>query len=85
MLAPSTFGDILTYTFFSLGGLFVFGELGILAGGYRAKGIVGQDAESKKRIETAFRRFRADVLRREAAALERGEGFGSGMGRGFFS
>lgn len=85
MLAPSTIGDVMTYTLFSLGGIFVFGELGMLAGGYRAKGIVSQDADSRARIETAFRRFRADVLRREASALEKGEGFGRGMGRGFFS
>jgi len=85
MLKPSTFGDVMTYTFFSLGGIFVFGELGMLAGGYRAKGIVSQDADSKARIETAFRKFRADVLKREAAALERGDSFGKGMGRGFFS
>lgn len=78
----------MTYTLFSLGGVFVFGELGMLAGGLRAKGIVSQDADSRARIETAFRRFRADVLRREADSLERGGDFGKGMGgmgRGFFS
>lgn len=59
----------------------------MLAGGLRAKGIVSQDADSRARIETAFRRFRADLLRREASALEKGENFGNmgGMGRGFFS
>lgn len=30
------------------------------------------DPESKKRIETAFRRFRADVLRKQADALDKG-------------
>lgn len=30
------------------------------------------DPERKKRIEAAFRRFRADVLRREADSLDNG-------------
>ena len=42
------------------------------AGGV-AKGTSGinSDPESRKRIETAFRRFRADVLRKQADALDK--------------
>lgn len=71
-------GDFFTFTFFSLGGVFVFGELGMLVGASRAKSRISQDFESRKRIETAFRRFRADVLRKEAQALEAGAETGTG-------
>ncbi|KAJ5971228.1 uncharacterized protein N7479_001146 [Penicillium vulpinum] len=33
---------------------------------------ITKDPESKKRIETAFRKFRADVLRKQADALDKG-------------
>lgn len=45
---------------------------GFAAGAAGAARSISADPESKKRIETAFRGFRADVLRREADALEKG-------------
>ncbi|KAJ5633126.1 hypothetical protein N7490_009465 [Penicillium lividum] len=69
---PSTFGDFATYFFASAGGLFLGGELGFAGGAAKASRSISSDPDSKKRIETAFRRFRADLLRREADALEQG-------------
>lgn len=37
LLKPTTLGDIATYTFFALGGVFVGGEVGVLTGSWRAK------------------------------------------------
>jgi len=73
-MKPSTLGDAATYLFFSAGGLFAFGELGALIGGFSASRTVSADPAARQRIETAFRRFRADVLRREAERMERGTG-----------
>ncbi|KAI5239016.1 hypothetical protein E4T47_08339 [Aureobasidium subglaciale] len=73
MLKPSTFGDIATYTLFGLGGLFVGGETGLLTGGLSAQSAIKRDPESKRRIETAFRKFRAETLRLEADQLEKGQ------------
>lgn len=73
MLKPSTLGDFAAYTFFSAGGLFLGGEIGALTGSLSANRSLSKDPESKKRIETAFRRFRADVLRKEAEQIERGD------------
>lgn len=72
-MKPTVLGDIATYTFFGAGGLFLFGEMGGLVGTYRARSSILADPEQKKRIETAFRRFRADVLRKEVEALESGD------------
>ncbi|THY30267.1 hypothetical protein D6D01_03278 [Aureobasidium pullulans] len=73
MLKPSTLGDIATYTLFGLGGLFVGGETGLLTGGLSAQSAIKKDPEAKKRIEAAFRKFRAETLRLEADQLEKGE------------
>ncbi|KAK6579874.1 hypothetical protein PZA11_007582 [Diplocarpon coronariae] len=54
-------------------GLFLGGELGLLAGSYSARRTITSDSESKARIEKAFKAFKADVLRREIAQLEGGE------------
>lgn len=72
LLRPTTLGDIATYTFFALGGVFVGGETGLLTGSWSAKRSIGQDPESRKRIENAFMSFRADVLRKEIEQLEKG-------------
>ncbi|TKA78540.1 hypothetical protein B0A49_01645 [Cryomyces minteri] len=72
LLQPTALGDYATYFFFSLGGLFLGGETGALTGSIAANRTITRDPESRKRIETAFRRFRADVLRRQAETLERG-------------
>lgn len=74
MLKPSTLGDFAAYTFFSAGGLFFGGELGLLTGGLSAKSTISRDVDSRQRIETAFRKFRADTLRMEASMLEQGQG-----------
>ena len=52
--------------------MFVGGETGFLTGAWSARRTIRQDPEQQKRIETAFRRFRADVLRKEADALDGG-------------
>ncbi|KAJ9623161.1 hypothetical protein H2203_006097 [Taxawa tesnikishii (nom. ined.)] len=72
-IMPSTLGDVATYTFFGFGGLFFGGETGLLTGSYSANRAISRDPESRKRIETAFRRFRADVLRTEATMVEKGQ------------
>lgn len=79
MIKPSTGGDIAAYFFFSAGGLFLGGELGLLSGAYAARKSITGDEESKKRIERAFRGYKADVLRKEIARLEAGEKDGSAM------
>jgi hypothetical protein len=73
MLKPSTLGDVATYSLFGLAGLFVGGETGLLTGGLSAQSAIKKDPEAKKRIETAFRKFRAETLRLEADQLEKGE------------
>ncbi|KAB8270341.1 hypothetical protein BDV30DRAFT_215226 [Aspergillus minisclerotigenes] len=72
LLKPTTLGDFATYFFASAGGLFLGGELGFLGGAASGSRTITADPEQKKRIEAAFRRFRADVLRKEADALDRG-------------
>ena len=73
ILRPSPVGDFAAYVFFSAGGLFIGGELGLLAGSWSARRAVTSDAERKARIERAVRRYRADVLRREVQKLESGD------------
>ncbi|MCJ1458675.1 hypothetical protein MMC28_009049 [Mycoblastus sanguinarius] len=80
LLKPSTLGDIATYFFFSAGGLFLGGETGLLTGSGSASRTVSKDPESKARIEEAFRKFRADVLRKEADALDGGKGVANVLG-----
>lgn len=69
-MRPTTLGDVAAYTFFGFGGLFIGGETGVLTGGASAGKTISSDPKSRERIETAFRRFRADVLRKEADALD---------------
>lgn len=47
--------------------------LGFAGGVAKGTSSINSDPESKKRIETAFRRFRADVLRKQADALDKGQ------------
>jgi hypothetical protein len=47
-------------------------ESGFAAGAASASSSISTEPERRKRIETAFRRFRADVLRREADELDKG-------------
>ncbi|RMZ83980.1 hypothetical protein DV737_g1290, partial [Chaetothyriales sp. CBS 132003] len=71
LLAPTTLGDIAAFTFFPLGGLFLFGETGALAGSWSARKGITSNPESKKRIERAFANFRIDILKKEIAELEK--------------
>lgn len=75
-MRPSTLGDIATYTFFSMGGVFLGGELGLVTGSWSAKRSITQDPEMRKRIEKAFNAFRADVLRKQIEQLEGGKSQG---------
>jgi hypothetical protein len=61
---------VATFAAFSVGGLFLGGETGFLTGAASATRTITRDPESRQRIEDAFRKFRADVLRRELSLLE---------------
>jgi hypothetical protein len=50
----------------------VFGELGFLLGTWSAARTIASDPARKKRIETAYRKFKADYLRQEAKRLDEG-------------
>lgn len=63
--------------------MFIGGELGLLGGGFSARRTVTRDPESRRRIENAFRRFRADVLREEAKKLDGQASEGSSLLDGF--
>jgi hypothetical protein len=71
-MQPTRYGDIATYFFFGLGGTFLGGELGFILGTWSAARTIAKDPERKRRIETAYRRFKADYLRNEAKKLEEG-------------
>ncbi|KAL1311253.1 hypothetical protein AAFC00_001442 [Neodothiora populina] len=73
MLKPTTIGDFAAYTLFATGGLFFGGELGLLTGSAAAGRTITRDPEARQRIDTEFRKFRAEVLRAEAASLESGD------------
>jgi len=70
LLRPTALGDIATYTFFSIAGIFLGGETGILTGVGSARRMISKDLETKARVDKAFRRFRTDVLRKEIELLE---------------
>lgn len=77
---PSILGDVAAYFLFSSGGLFLGGEAGLLTGYASASRTISKDPESKARIERAFRRFRADVLRKEADAIDEKRGLSGVLG-----
>ena len=66
---PSRWGDAAAYFFFSVAGLFLGGELGLLTGTASASRVITKDPESRARIEKAFKNYRIDVLQREIEAL----------------
>ncbi|KAI1139885.1 hypothetical protein F5Y05DRAFT_335002 [Hypoxylon sp. FL0543] len=72
LMQPSRYGDIATYFFFGLGGTVLGGELGFFLGTWSASRAISKDKARRDRIEVAYRRFRADYLRREADRLESG-------------
>jgi hypothetical protein len=55
----------------SLGGLFIGGETGAISGSVFAGRAISKDPESRVRIMTAYKRLRADILRKEADMLDR--------------
>lgn len=69
-LAPSRWGDAATYFFFSVAGLFLGGELGLITGTASASRTITSDPSAKERIEKAFKNYRVDVLKREIKQLE---------------
>lgn len=69
-LAPSKWGDAVTYFFFSLGGLFVGGELGFMTGTESASRTITKDPQSKDRIERAFKNYQIDVMKEQIKLLE---------------
>ena len=56
-----------------MGGLFVGGETGLLFGSLAAGRTITKDSAARERIEKAFRKFRAEALRKEADRLDGGE------------
>lgn len=70
VMKPTPLGDIAAYTFFSMGGLFIGGEIGVLTGSWSAKRSILSDPARKERVEKAFRAFRIDVLKKEVQDLE---------------
>lgn len=72
MMRPTRWGDYATYFFFGLGGLFLGGETGLLAGSWSATNLVTRDPARSERIEKAYRSFRVDCLRKEIDRLESG-------------
>ncbi|KAF9766964.1 hypothetical protein IL306_000529 [Fusarium sp. DS 682] len=69
-LAPSKWGDAATYFFFSVGGLFLGGEMGVLSGTALASRTITKNPEAKERIEKAWKNYRIDVMKREIKELE---------------
>ncbi|PWY67141.1 hypothetical protein BO70DRAFT_418801 [Aspergillus heteromorphus CBS 117.55] len=72
LLKPTALGDVATYILAGTGGLFLGAELGFLGGVSSGSSQIMGDPERRDRIERAFRKFRADVLRKEADALDGG-------------
>lgn len=56
------------------------GETGLLTGSASASRAITRDPESKARIEAALKKFRADVLRKEADDLDGGKGVAGVLG-----
>ncbi|KAJ9615078.1 hypothetical protein H2200_001152 [Cladophialophora chaetospira] len=71
-LKPTGLGDIMTYTFFGITGIFLGGETGLLTGSWSAKRTITSDPARSARIEKAFNSFRADVLKKQLQDLEAG-------------
>ena len=72
---PTRMGDAAAFTFLGLGGLFLGGEMGAVTGAWGASRVLRNSSEEQqKRIEQAFRRLRADILRKEAEWVEGSRG-----------
>ncbi|KAL2824260.1 hypothetical protein BDW59DRAFT_147743 [Aspergillus cavernicola] len=73
LLKPTAIGDIATYMFAAFGGFFLGGSLGSLGSSMSETRTFTADPERMERFEKAFRGFRADMLRKEADAIEQGQ------------
>jgi hypothetical protein len=69
-LSPSRWGDAATYFLFSVGGLFLGGELGLITGTASASRTITKDPAARERIEKAFKNYRIDVMKREIQRME---------------
>jgi hypothetical protein len=74
-LKPSRWGDAATYTLFSIAGLVLGGETGLLTGTASAGRSISSDPEARQRIETAFRNYRIDVMKKQIEELEGKKGW----------
>lgn len=72
-LTPSWWGDATSFLLFSVGGLFLGGEIGLLTGTASASRTLMKDPESRERIDKALRNYRIDVLNREIQKLRAGK------------
>ncbi|SMQ49571.1 unnamed protein product [Zymoseptoria tritici ST99CH_3D7] len=79
LVRPSKVGDVATFALLGMGGLFLGGEVGLLTGSFRARQGIGRDREGRDRIAGAFKKFRADALRKQAEDLERDADAGKGQ------
>ncbi|KAF3001558.1 hypothetical protein E8E13_009781 [Curvularia kusanoi] len=70
-LAPSKWGDAATFFLFSVGGLMLGGEVGLLTGSASASRTLMKDPASRDRIEKAIKNYRIDVLKREIEETRR--------------
>ncbi|KAF2204746.1 hypothetical protein GQ43DRAFT_437630 [Delitschia confertaspora ATCC 74209] len=70
MMQPSKWGDVATITFFSIAGLFLGGETGLMTGTASGARTISSDPQAKERIEKAFRNYRIDVMKKQIQELE---------------
>ncbi|PVH93424.1 hypothetical protein DM02DRAFT_619300 [Periconia macrospinosa] len=69
-LAPSKWADAASFFFFSMGGLFLGGELGFLSGTAAASRTITKNPKTRERIEKAFKNYRIDAMKQEIKRLE---------------
>ncbi|KAF2013828.1 hypothetical protein BU24DRAFT_442755 [Aaosphaeria arxii CBS 175.79] len=69
-IKPSKWADAASYFFFSLGGLFLGGEAGLLSGTASASRTIAKDPQARERIEKAFRNYRIDAMKQEIQNME---------------
>ena len=72
LLQPIIAGDVATYGFFGIAGLFLGGDLGLLIGQSSARSTIKSKPETYTRVQKAYQGFRADILKKELQMLESG-------------
>lgn len=70
-LSSSWWGDAITFSLFSVGGLFLGAEVGLLTGTTSASRTIMKDPECRNRIEKALRNYRMKGLEQEIEQLRR--------------